>query len=80
MKTRIQKWGNSLAIRIPKSFAAEIGLSEDAPIEMSLSKGRLVVQPERDIPLNLEEMLERVTDENRPGEWDTGPAVGREAW
>ncbi len=45
MKTRIQKWGNSLALRIPKSFAEEAGLREDAAVELSLAEGRLVVQP-----------------------------------
>lgn len=44
MKTRIQKWGNSLALRIPKSFAAEAGLSENSPVDLALVEGRLVVQ------------------------------------
>ena len=39
MKTRVQKWGNSLAVRIPKSFAAEVGLHEDAAVELSVAKG-----------------------------------------
>jgi antitoxin MazE len=80
MKTRVQKWGNSLALRIPKSFAAEAGLHADAAVELSLVEGRLVVQPIRPQPLTLEELLQGITDENLPGEWDTGPAVGREVW
>ena len=40
MKTRVQKWGNSLALRIPKSFAAEAGLRVDAPVELALVEGK----------------------------------------
>jgi antitoxin MazE len=80
MKTRVQKWGNSLAVRIPKSFAAEVGLHADAAVELSLVEGKLVVQPLAPPPLTLEELLRGVTDENLPGEWDTGPAVGKEVW
>jgi antitoxin MazE len=79
MKTRVQKWGNSLALRIPKSFAEEAGLHADAAVELSLVAGRLVVQPIPP-PLTLEELLRGITDENLPGEWNTGPAVGKEVW
>jgi antitoxin MazE len=44
MKTRVQKWGNSLALRIPKAFATEAGFRADAPVELSLVEGALVVQ------------------------------------
>jgi antitoxin MazE len=79
MKTRVQKWGNSLALRIPKSFAEEAGLHADAAVELSLEEGRLIVQliPP---PLTLEQLLRGITDENLPGEWNTGPAAGKEVW
>jgi antitoxin MazE len=80
MKTRVQKWGNSLALRIPKSFAQEAGLRAEAEVELSLVEGRLVVQPIAPQPLTLEELLQGITDENLPGEWETGPAVGKEVW
>jgi antitoxin MazE len=80
MKTRIQKWGNSLALRIPKSFAAETGLREDTPIELSLVEGKLIVQPLSNEPLTLDELLRGITDQNLHDEWDTGPAVGKEIW
>lgn len=79
MKTRLQKWGNSLALRIPKSFAEEAGLHADSTFELSLAEGSLVVQPIKPIPLSLDELLRGITDENLPGEWNTGPAVGKEA-
>ena len=80
MKSRVQKWGNSLALRIPKSFASEAGLRENTPVELSLVKGKVVIQPLAPGPLTLEELLRGVTDENLHGEVNTGPAVGREAW
>jgi antitoxin MazE len=80
MKTRVQKWGNSLALRIPKSFAMEAGLHADVPVELSLVEGSLVVQRITPKPVSLDQLLRGVTDENLPGEWDTGPAVGREVW
>jgi len=80
MKTRVQKWGNSLALRIPKSFAEEAGLHADAAVELSLGKGRLVIKPITPQPLTLDRLLRDITDENLPSEWDTGPAVGKEAW
>ena len=80
MKTRVQKWGNSLAVRIPKSFAAEAGLEANATVELSLVDGALVVQLVAPQPLSLEDLLRGVTDDNLPGEWDTGPAVGKEVW
>ena len=80
MKTRVQKWGNSLALRIPKPFAEEAGLHADAAVELSVVDGGLVVRPVTPEPLTLEELLRGITDENLPGEWDTGPDVGKEVW
>ena len=80
MKARVQKRGNSLALRIPKAFAAEIGLAENLAVDISVAEGRLVVQPQAEEPLCLADLLRGVTAENRHGEWETGPAVGREIW
>jgi len=80
MKTRVQKWGNSLAVRIPKSFAAEVGLAEGSAVDLSARDGRLVIQIEAVEPLRLEDLLRGITDENLHGEWQTGPAVGKEVW
>lgn len=80
MKTRVQKWGNSLALRIPKAFAAEVGLRADGAVELSLVEGTLVVQPIESQSITLDDLLRGITDENIPTEWDTGPAVGKEVW
>jgi len=80
MITRIQKWGNSLALRIPKAFAVEAGLQTDSTVELSLEDGRLVVVPVAKAKLTLEHLLAQVTADNLHGEVDTGPAAGSEAW
>lgn len=80
MKSRIQKWGNSLALRIPKSFADEAGLQKESPVDVSLSEGKLVITPVRRPKVTLKQLLAKVTDENRHHEIETGHARGNEAW
>ena len=48
MKTRVQKWGNSLGVRIPKSFANEIRIDRDASIQMMIEEGAIRIVPERE--------------------------------
>jgi len=80
MRTRVQKWGNSLALRIPKSFAGEAGLRRESAIELSLVEGKLVITPIVKPALSLKQLLAKVTRENLHHEVDTGPAVGNETW
>ena len=80
MKTRMQKWGNSLAIRIPKAFATEVGLKEESEVDVSLKSGKLVVVPVEKPGLTLKALLAKITEENVHREVDAGPATGREAW
>jgi antitoxin MazE len=78
--TRIQKWGNSLAVRIPKAFADEMNLAENASIQMMLKEGALIITPGDEPKWNLEELLAGVTEENIHGEWETGGPAGKETW
>lgn len=80
MNTRIQKWGNSLAIRIPKALADETRLKEGAAVDLSLVEGKLVIAARRQRKYSLDELLKGVTAANRHAEVDTGTAVGQEAW
>jgi antitoxin MazE len=80
MESHVRKWGNSLALRIPKSFAAEAGLTENLPVDLSIQEGRLIVQPREEKPLSLESLLAEITEENLHSEWETGSAVGKELW
>jgi len=80
MKTRVQKWGNSLALRIPKSFAAEVGLQRETPVELSLADGKLVITRLGISKLTLKQLLASVTKENLHREVDAGSATGNETW
>ncbi|MBE0711787.1 MAG: AbrB/MazE/SpoVT family DNA-binding domain-containing protein, partial [Candidatus Aminicenantes bacterium] len=70
MKTHAQKWGNSLAVRIPKSFAEGMGIGNNAPVEMSLEEGALVIKPDRGLAWSLDALLAEVTDENVHSDWE----------
>ena len=78
METRVQKWGNSLALRIPKPLAIQIGLEPNSPVELSLRGKELVIEPVTPSKLKLDDLLSQVTEHNLHGEVDTGPAVGGE--
>ena len=82
MKTKVQKWGNSLALRIPKSFAAETQLEPDTEVDLNLVEGKLVVTPvtRRRRKYSLEQLVEGITEENSHAEIDTGEPVGNEFW
>ena len=80
METVIKKWGNSLALRIPKLLADEIGLEEDSAVDLLLEEGKLVIVPAVAPRYTLESLLADVTVENLHDEVDTGVALGSEAW
>lgn len=80
METRVKKWGNSLALRIPRAFAAEAGIESDDAVELTFEAGNLVVKPLLRQELRLDELLAQVTVDNLHEEIDPGPAVGNESW
>lgn len=80
MKVQIQKWGNSLALRIPKSFAIESKIEQGSTVEVSVKRGKLVVAPLIAPELTLEELLSKVTQRNLHREVDSGDAAGKEVW
>ncbi|MEN6428784.1 MAG: AbrB/MazE/SpoVT family DNA-binding domain-containing protein [Phycisphaerales bacterium] len=80
MVTRVQKWGNGLVLRIPKSLADEVGLKDNSPVGLSLWQGKLIVTPVAKPDAALDNLLARVTKENLHGEVNAGHARGRETW
>ena len=80
MKTRIQKWGNSLALRIPKPFAEEARLAEDSTVDVTVRNGKLIVVPVAEPEYTLEELVRKITPKNRHRETDMGTPVGDEIW
>jgi len=80
MQTKIQKWGNSLAVRIPKPFAEEAQLKSGASVDLSVDDGRIIIDPHTAQEYRLEDLLNGVTKQNLHAEVDTGGVVGREVW
>ena len=80
MITNIQKWGNSLALRIPKALAEDVQVEEGAAVNLAVENGCLLVIPAAKTPGNLRSLLKQVMPENLHGEVDAGTPVGREVW
>jgi antitoxin MazE len=80
MRAVIQKWGNSLALRIPKTFSKELGIDESTPVEMRVEKSTLIIKPKKNKKKTLKELLEMINKNNRHEAIETGPVVGKEVW
>jgi antitoxin MazE len=80
MLTKVQKWGNSLALRIPKAFAIDAQLENDSFVEIAIVDGRIIITPVVAPSWTLEELLAGINKNNIHHEIDTGFAVGNEAW
>ena len=78
MQTRVQTWGNSLGLRIPRGLAEQIGLGAGTEVSLSAKDGELVVKPAVAARLNLDDLLAGVTTDNLHSPVDTGDAVGLE--
>ena len=79
MKSKLKRWGNSLALRIPKPVALEAKLQEGSDVEISVKDGEILIRPGLK-KYRLKDLLAEVTDENRHELMDFGPPVGKEIW
>lgn len=81
METKAQKWGNSLAIRVPKGIAQQAGVSVDDRLDIEVATdGVIVLKPRRRRKYRLNDLLKGITKENMHDEIDFGRPVGRELW
>jgi len=80
MHTTIRKWGNSLAVRIPKPFVEETHIASGSEVDLTVDDGKIVIVPQAEPKYNLTELLQGVTARNKHSETDTGTAVGQEVW
>jgi antitoxin MazE len=80
MRGKVQRWGNSLAIRIPKVLAMQIGLEEQGEVDISVVDTQIVVSPAAPSPYTLDRLLAGVTQDNRHAEVSTGSSMGNEVW
>lgn len=79
MLTKVQKWGNSLAVRLPKALTDEIDVHSNSPVEVVVQGDSIVVRPARRT-YNLDDLLAQITPDNLHGEQDFGYPVGNEEW
>ncbi len=82
MTTKIQKWGNSLAVRVPKTLAKHLKLKAGTTVSL-VQKARsfeVLAEPVKKGKYTLEELVARITRENRHEEIDWGKPVGKEVW
>jgi antitoxin MazE len=80
MKTTIQRWGNSLAVRIPKALAQEIAFDEGDEVDLRVNEDRILVERSRPMHYRLSDLMAGVTRVNRHDAVDLGGPVGREGW
>ena len=79
MKTRIQKWGKSLAVRIPRHLAALAGLVENAEVEIVVHPDVVTVTRVAD-EIRLHDLVARITRANRHDTTEWRRPQGREVW
>ena len=78
--TKIKKWGNSLAIRLPQSVVQNLGLAIDNDVQITADGTTATLKPNKLHKLTLDDMLDKVTPENVHGEIDWGEPAGKEIW
>jgi len=78
MEAMVQKWGNSLGIRIPNLIVRELSLKNGSIVDINDNGDEIIIKPVR--RSRLSEMLERISDENIHGEIETTGPVGNEIW
>ena len=80
MLVRVQKWGNSLAVRIPKPLAQDAEVREGTVLNLAVSEGKVVATPVKKNKLSLRQLLAKVNKKNLHEEIRFGSPMGRETW
>ena len=79
MTTQVAKWGNSLALRLPKSVAVEADIADGDTVDVVVEDGAIVIRPAGK-RYSLDELVQGITSKNRHRGTDWGKPVGREVW
>lgn len=80
MITAVQRWGNSLALRIPAAYANESKIREGSPVNIALKDGVIVVKPLRKRRSDLASLVKLINADNLHGEEFDAKPIGREVW
>jgi len=78
MTIRVQKWGNSLVVRIPRSVARQNDITEGTELEVLSRRGGVVLRPPK--APSLKRLLAEIRPSNRPQLIEWGKPIGKEAW
>ena len=78
MTVALKKWGNSLALRIPKDIVNTLDIDNNSLMELDVSNGTLILKPKKNNLL--ETLVSQINSENLHKEVDTGRSVGNEEW
>ena len=80
MRTKIHKWGNSLALRIPRGFAIHAQLDNNSEVDIQLEDKQIIIKPVTRQQLTLEDLIAGINSENIHNEVNTGSEQGNEIW
>jgi antitoxin MazE len=80
MRSKVQLWGNSLALRIPRYIANQIKLNNGSDVDVFLEEEKIIITPVKDKKELLKEMVSNITNTNIHKEEDFGEPVGGEIW
>ena len=78
METKIQKWGNSLAVRLPKAFTEQTGIENGSDVRILIEDDKIVLVPIKTRDTLLESMLDKIDETTLHNKIDFGEPVGRE--
>ena len=79
MKTKIQKWGNSLGVRLPKNITEQKSLRDGCGVNVVLKDDQIVIEPVKE-DITLDSLLSDVSAGNLHSETDWDSAQGNEVW
>lgn len=80
MKTNVQKWGNSLGVRLPRALADQAQIREGSVVEIEEADGMITIRSVAPREYALDELVSGITEENRHEEVETGEPTGNEVW
>jgi len=80
VRVKVQKWGNSIALRIPKSFANQTSIKLGSLVDLSIDGGKLIIQPVKQDEYDLKTLVSEVKETNLHREHLVDKPTGKELW
>jgi antitoxin MazE len=74
----VQRWGNSLAVRIPARLAESLAMREGTQVELERKGAAIIMRPKARPRHRLSQLLRTCTPAKLHGESDFGADVGAE--